>query len=203
MVSALRDGVKYANGGRSLKHLGVPCITMPMGNLADEKMPVGLSFCGKAYEDSKLLSYAFAYETESKRRVTPPLAPLLPSDEIPITTFRPTSPTMMSPTLNITSTSVMSEDTPDLDVRIVEVKGICFLSSSTKARISLEIYANGEPTHPVSWVGSNWEWTARLTRPKSNDKYPALAKVPRDQFLIVLISKSDNGRSSGSFILVD
>ncbi|SPJ75468.1 related to glu/asp-tRNA amidotransferase subunit A [Fusarium torulosum] len=203
MVSALRDGVKYANGGRSLKHLGVPCITVPMGNLADEKMPVGLSFCGKAYEDSKLLSYAFAYESASKRRVTPPLAPLLPSDEIPIAAFSPPPPTMMTPTLNIASISAVSEDTPDLDVRIVEVKGTCFLSSSTKDRISLEIYANGEPTHAVSWAGSNWEWTARLTRPKSNDKYPALAKVPRDQFLIVLISKSDNGRSSGSFILVD
>lgn len=203
MVSALRDGVKYANGGRSLKHLGVPCITVPMGNLADEKMPVGLTFCGKAYEDSKLLSYAFAYETSSKRRVTPPLAPLLPSDEITIAASKPPPPTMITPTLTITSTSVVSENTPDLDVRVVELKGTCSLSSSTEAKLSLEIYANGEPTQPVSLVGSNWVWTARLTRPKSNDKYPPLAKVPRDQFLIVLISKSDNGRSSGSFILVD
>ncbi|WZH48461.1 amidase signature domain-containing protein [Fusarium acuminatum] len=203
MVSALRDGVKYANGGRSLKHLGVPCITVPMGNLADEKMPVGLTFSGKAYDDSKLLSYAFAYETASKRRVTPPLVPLLPSDEIAIPTFKPQPSTMMTPTLNIASTSVVSENTPDLDVRKVELKGTCFLSNSTEASISLEVYANGEPTQPVSWVGSNWEWTARLTRPKSNDKYPPLAKVPKDQFLIVLIAKSDNGCSSGSFILVD
>lgn len=203
MVSALRDGVKYANGGRSLKHLGVPCITVPMGDLADEKMPVGLTFCGKAYEDSKLLSYAYAYETASRRRVTPPLAPSLLSDEITIAASKPPPPTMTTPTLNIASTSVVSENTPDLDVRTVEIKGTCFLSSSTEAPVSLEIYANGEPTQPVSWVGSNWEWTGRLTRPKSDDKYPPLAKVPRDQFLIVLISKSDNGRSSGSFILVD
>ncbi|KAI6774724.1 hypothetical protein HG530_001482 [Fusarium avenaceum] len=201
MVSALRDGVKYANGGRSLKHLGVPCITVSMGNLAEEKMPVGLTFCGKAYEDCKLLSYAFAYETMSQRRVTPPLAPLLPSDEISIAAFKP--PTMIAPTLNIASTSAVSENTPELDVRVVELKGTCSLSSSTEAKLSLEIYANGEPTQPVNWVGSNWVWTARLTRPKSDDKYPPLAKVPRDQFLIVLISKSDNGRSAGSFILVD
>ncbi|CAJ0544185.1 Ff.00g034900.m01.CDS01 [Fusarium sp. VM40] len=203
MVSALRDGVKYANGGRSLKHLGVPCITVPMGNLADEKMPVGLTFCGNAYDDSKLLSYAYAYETASKRRVTPPLAALLPSDEITIAASKPSPPTMITPILTITSTSAVSENTPDLDVRVVELKGTCSLSSSIEARLSLEIYANGEPTQPVSWVGNNWKWTARLTRPKSNDKYPPLAKVPRDQFLIVLISKSDNGRSSGSFILVD
>jgi Asp-tRNA(Asn)/Glu-tRNA(Gln) amidotransferase A subunit family amidase len=31
MRHALQDGIKYANGTRALKHLGVPCITIPMG----------------------------------------------------------------------------------------------------------------------------------------------------------------------------
>ncbi|KAL4724517.1 hypothetical protein ACLX1H_007958 [Fusarium chlamydosporum] len=203
MVSALRDGVKYANGGRSLKHLGVPCITVPMGNLAEEKMPVGLSFCGKAYDDSRLLSYAFAYEAASKRRVTPPLTPALPSDTISIAGSRPSPPTMITPTLYLASATVVSEDTPDLDVRIAKITGTCHFAGSTMASVSLEVSANGEPTNPVTWEGDNWVWTARLTRPKTTDRYPVLAEVPRDQFLIVVIAKAENGRSDGLFVLLN
>ncbi|KAL7769988.1 hypothetical protein ACKLNR_001372 [Fusarium oxysporum f. sp. zingiberi] len=203
MISALRDGVKYANGGRSLKHLGVPCITVPMGNLVKEKMPVGLSFCGRAYDDSNLLSYAFAYEEATKRREIPPLAPLLPSDEITVTASDPQSPTIITPTLEIASITAANEDSTDSDVRVVKVTGTCHLASSTEASIGLEVFANGEPTSPVSWLGNKWVWTARLTRPKREGRYPPLAKVPKDQFLIVFIAKADNGRSSGSFILLD
>ncbi|EKJ69767.1 hypothetical protein FPSE_10083 [Fusarium pseudograminearum CS3096] len=202
MIDALRDGVKYANGGRSLKHLGVPCITVPMGNLAEEKMPVGLNFCGRAYDDFSIMSYAFAYEAASKRREIPPLAPPLPSDEISIP-HSPPSLTMMTPTLEIASVTASSEDGPDSDVRMVKVTGTCKFSSSPKTSISLEVFANGELGSPVTWDGDNWVWTARLTRPKRDDKYPALTKVPRDQFLVVFIAKADNGRSSGSFILLD
>ncbi|KAF5541167.1 glu asp-tRNA amidotransferase subunit A [Fusarium phyllophilum] len=203
MMSALRDGVKYANGGRSLKHLGVPCITVPMRNLVEEKMPVGLSFCGRAYDDSNLLSYAFAYERVTKRRETPALAPLLPSDEIPLTVSRSLSPAIATPTRNITSITSISEDSPDSDVRVVRVTGTCDLADSTECSMSLEVFANGDPTSPIVWTGNNWAWTGRLTRPKRGDKYPALAKVPRDQFLIVFVAKSDNGRSAGRFTLLD
>ncbi|KAH7198998.1 amidase signature domain-containing protein [Fusarium flagelliforme] len=203
MISALRDGVKYANGGRSLKHLGVPCITVPMGNLEEEKMPVGLSFCGKAYDDSTLMSYAYAYETASNRREAPPLAPLLPSDDISVADSKPQPPTLMTPVLTVTFTTAVEEDDPNSDVRVVKVTGACHLGISTGEGVSLKVFANGEPTNAVSWEGSNWVWTGRLTRPKSTDTYPALAKVPRDQFLIVLIAKADNGRSAGSFMLID
>ncbi|KAF5229903.1 hypothetical protein FAUST_10067 [Fusarium austroamericanum] len=202
MIDALRDGVKYANGGRSLKHLGVPCITVPMGNLAEEKMPVGLNFCGRAYDDSNIMSYAFAYEAASKRREIPPLAPSLPSDEIAIPNSPP-SPTMMTPTLEIASITASSEDGSDSDIRVVKVTGTCRLESPDKTSISLDVFANGEPSSAVSWNGDDWVWTARLPRPKRDDKYPALTKVPRDQFLLVFVAKVDNGRSSGSFILLD
>ncbi|KAM0294245.1 hypothetical protein ACHAPM_011446 [Fusarium culmorum] len=202
MVDALRDGVKYANGGRSLKHLGVPCITVPMGNLEEENMPVGLNFCGRAYDDSNIMSYAFAYETASKRREIPPLAPPLPSDEIAIP-HNPPSPAMVTPTLEIASVTASNEDGPDSDVRVVKVTGTCHLASLDKTSVSLDVFANGEPSSAVSWNGDDWVWTVRLTRPKRDDKYPALTKVPRDQFLVVFVAKADNGRSSGSFILLD
>ncbi|KAG5764239.1 hypothetical protein H9Q72_007697 [Fusarium xylarioides] len=203
MMSALRDGVKYANGGRSLKHLGVPCITVPMGNLVEEKMPVGLSFCGRAYDDSNLLSYAFAYERGTKRREIPPLSPSLPSDKITTTVSSPASSTIATPTLDIASITSVNEDSNDSDVRLVKVMGTCHMPRSTESSIRLDIFANGEPTSTVSWTGKNWVWTGRLSRPKRDDKYPALAKVPRDQFLIVFMVKADNGRSAGSFTLLD
>ncbi|RGP80587.1 hypothetical protein FLONG3_1326 [Fusarium longipes] len=201
MIDALRDGVKYANGGRSLKHLGVPVITVPMGTLSEEKMPVGLSFCGRAYDDSSLLSYAFAYETASKRRESPTLAPSLPWDEIALSNPNSSPPTTTAPSLKVESITAENEDSPDIDVRIVKVTGT--IEDPTNSSVKLEVFANGEPTSPVSRNGNDWVWTARLTRPKSTDKYPALTKVPRDQFLIVFVAKVDNGRSSGSFILVD
>ncbi|KAM6525789.1 hypothetical protein FALCPG4_011324 [Fusarium falciforme] len=202
MLGALRDGVKYANGGRSLKHLGVPCITVPMGNLEQEKMPVGLSFCGKAYQDQDLLRYAFAYETVSKRRQNPPLTPSLPSDQItlPRASCRPAS--LVKPILKIVSTESISEDSSEQDVRLVTVTGTCHLASSGESS-SLSVVVNGEPSSQVSWEGDGWTWTARLTRPKVSEKYPPLAKVPRDQFMIVFVAKADNGRSAGSMILLD
>ncbi|KAM0552444.1 hypothetical protein ACHAPJ_008005 [Fusarium lateritium] len=203
MVDALRDGVKYANGGRSLKHLGVPCITVPMGNLEEEKMPVGLSFCGKAYQDSTLLSYAYAYEAASKRRESPPLTPLLPSDKIALTNSNPSRPDMAVPELKVTSVTALNEDSEDLDIREVNVSGTCHRVRSAGGPVSLEVFANGEPTSPVSWEGNNWTWTGRLTRLKVHYKYPASTKVPRDQFMLVFIAKGDNVRSAGPFTLID
>ena len=77
---SLQNGVKYSNGNRALRHLGVPTVSVPMGVLEGKQMPVNLTFAGKAYEDAKLLSLAYAYEQGTKARVPPPLTPQLDSD---------------------------------------------------------------------------------------------------------------------------
>lgn len=75
---AWSNGVWVANGNLAIRHLGVPTVTVPMGVMADIGMPVGLTFAGRAYDDSALLRFASAFEaTGSKRRIpprTPPLA---------------------------------------------------------------------------------------------------------------------------------
>jgi hypothetical protein len=53
-----------------------------MGVMNEKKMPVNITFAGKAYEDMKLLEYAYAFEQATKRRVPPPLTPELPTDLI-------------------------------------------------------------------------------------------------------------------------
>lgn len=72
-----RNGVWVANGNLAIRHLGIPTVTVPMGTMTDIHMPVGLTFLGKAYQDTALLSLAAAFECITKRRARPPLAPSL------------------------------------------------------------------------------------------------------------------------------
>jgi amidase len=61
-----RNGVWVANGNLAIRHLGIPTVTVPMGTMADIGMPVGLTFAGRAYDDTALLSYAAAFEGVGK-----------------------------------------------------------------------------------------------------------------------------------------
>ncbi|KAK7703854.1 hypothetical protein SLS64_008799 [Diaporthe eres] len=81
-AQAWRNGVKYSNGNRALRHLGVPTVSVPMGLMADKSMPVNLTFAGRAHDDVTLLKCATAYEATSRRRTAPAHAPPLPSDVI-------------------------------------------------------------------------------------------------------------------------
>lgn len=73
---SLQNGVKYSNGNRAIRHLGVPTVSVPMGVLEGKGMPVNITFAGRAFEDPKLLEFAYAFEYATKRRSSPPLAPL-------------------------------------------------------------------------------------------------------------------------------
>ncbi|MBB6287108.1 MULTISPECIES: amidase [unclassified Pseudomonas] len=74
---AWSNGVWVANGNLAIRHLGVPTVTVPMGVMADIGMPVGLTFAGRAYEDSALLRFAAAYEATGSKRLIPPRTPPL------------------------------------------------------------------------------------------------------------------------------
>lgn len=74
---AWSNGVWVANGNLAIRHLGVPTVTVPMGVLADIGMPAGLTFAGRAYDDSALLSLASAYEATGSKRLIPPRTPPL------------------------------------------------------------------------------------------------------------------------------
>jgi amidase len=72
-----RNGVWVANGNLVPRHLGIPTVTVPMGTMADIGMPVGLTFAGRAYDDTALLSLAAAFEATGARRAAPPRTPPL------------------------------------------------------------------------------------------------------------------------------
>lgn len=77
---AWRNGVWVANGNLAVRHLGIPSVTVPMGAMADIGMPVGLTFIGRAYDDSRLLRLGGAFESigaPGSRRVPPGRTPRL------------------------------------------------------------------------------------------------------------------------------
>ena len=74
---AWRNGVWVANGNLVPRHLGIPTVTVPMGTMADIGMPVGLTFAGKAWDDTALLRLAAAFEGTGRRRTAPPRTPPL------------------------------------------------------------------------------------------------------------------------------
>lgn len=78
---AWSNGVWVANGNLAIRHLGVPTVTVPMGVMPDIGMPVGLTFAGRAYDDSKLLHLASAFESTGSKRMIPPRTPPLAADQ--------------------------------------------------------------------------------------------------------------------------
>ena len=83
---AWRNGTWVANGNLVPRHLGIPCVQVPMGLMADIGMPIGLTFAGRAYDDARLLAFGAAFEAAATRpgsalggtRVPPPHTPELP-----------------------------------------------------------------------------------------------------------------------------
>lgn len=61
---AWRNGTWVANGNLVIRHLGIPTVTVPMGLMADIRMPIGLTIAGRAYDDVRLLRIAAAMEGE-------------------------------------------------------------------------------------------------------------------------------------------
>ncbi len=75
-----RNGTWIANGNLMVRHLGVPTVTVPMGLMDDIGMPIGLTFAGRAYDDTRLLALAAAFEAAGapgSRRTPPPRTPRL------------------------------------------------------------------------------------------------------------------------------
>jgi amidase len=72
-----RNGTWVANGNVVIRHLGIPTVTVPMGNMSDIGMPVGLTFAGRGCDDTNLLSFASAFDRAHKGRIAPPRTPEL------------------------------------------------------------------------------------------------------------------------------
>ena len=72
---AWSNGVWVANGNLAIRHFGIPTVTVPMGQMSDTCMPMGLTFLGRAYDDMTLLMIGTAFEVLGNWRIPPPRTP--------------------------------------------------------------------------------------------------------------------------------
>jgi Asp-tRNA(Asn)/Glu-tRNA(Gln) amidotransferase A subunit family amidase len=126
---ALQNGVKYSNGNRALRHMGVPTVSTTMGLLAGKNMPCNLTFAGRHGQDCQLLQFAQAFEKASVGRQKPPVIPDLPTDAIEVResverrVYAPPKLHIMEPhledhTLRLSGTAGLSGDAADVEISV-------------------------------------------------------------------------------------
>ncbi|MFO0038149.1 MAG: amidase family protein [Synechococcaceae cyanobacterium] len=79
------DAILYSGtGGAGIgARAGYPTIIVPAGyQILNNKNPLGLSFLAKAYEEDKLIGYAYDFEQAHAPRLSPALTPALPGETI-------------------------------------------------------------------------------------------------------------------------
>jgi Asp-tRNA(Asn)/Glu-tRNA(Gln) amidotransferase A subunit family amidase len=189
---AWSNGIKYSNGNRPIRHLGIPTISIPMGVMEDINMPVSLTFAGRAYEDTNLLRYGFAFEMATKSRIQPPLVPALDSDRI---LASDSTPNNASQGLKI-MVETQTKEIRDSEV-VVQIEG----SVNSATVTSMLCYINGQPCN-VTVKGS--QWSLMITYPVSerdghweNWTSPALK-----QTIVLIRAHDDAGSTAGKLILL-
>ena len=73
-----------ASSGSNLANLsGFPDLIVPAG-FSTEDLPIGISFLGPAFSESRLLAIGYAFEQATKARRLPVHTPLRPGDSIAV-----------------------------------------------------------------------------------------------------------------------
>ncbi|KAI9149638.1 amidase signature enzyme [Paramyrothecium foliicola] len=196
-VLAWRNGVFFSNGNYVIRQFGVPTVGVNMGLMKQKRMPMALTFAGKAYDDNKLLSYAYAFETaHPESRVAAPRTPELDTDEIPRRCSKRSLQGSEPPKLIARASRV--------DENSVHISGTVDLSASGPLD-KLEVFVDGVGVGPVNIRNGQWSVVAQ-TQPYDD----LLGDVPvrfvndPDQSLamIVVLASAHNRRSDAKLIFV-
>ncbi|KAJ5096727.1 Amidase [Penicillium angulare] len=190
---AWSNGVKYSNGNRPIRHLGVPTISVPMGVMEDTKMPVSLTFASKAYEDIALLRYGFAFEIASKSRVQPPLVPALDSDHIIIGEYVVDGTSDGPPELVV---EVQEKQIHGENVHI-QIDG----STNGATLKDLKVYINGKPCN-ASIDGTKWSIKTSYPVSERDDKWEKWESPTLKQTIVLVTALTDAGSTAGKLILL-
>ncbi|PSN70348.1 amidase signature enzyme [Corynespora cassiicola Philippines] len=179
---SLQNGIKYSNGNRAIRHLGVPTVSVPMGIMQDRKMPVNLTFAGKSGHDDKLLSFAFAFENKTARRVAPPLTPGLVTDKL----VRRIGVSRAKGIEMIAKVDASKED--DEKVRL-SLKGT--LSGDVPQNAMIEVYLDGAQSWSGGAQGTNWD--ALIEYKKMNRECLGwdLKPLPPKPIMVLVVAKAE------------
>lgn len=188
---AWSNGVRYSNGNRPIRHLGVPTVSVPMGIMEDTQMPVNLTFAGKAYEDIELLKYGYAFEAATKRRCQPVHTPPLESDKImcgkPPGKFSSQDPLEIQ--VNNKSKEIVGSEVN------IHIEG-----SVNEELDSISCYINGQSYKPVVDGG---KWSLDVSYPSStrDEPWERWSSPTLTQTIVILSASTEVHHAAGKLII--
>ncbi|TJW58142.1 MAG: amidase [Mesorhizobium sp.] len=187
---AWRNGTWVANGNLVWRHLGIPTVTVPMGAMADIGMPVGLTFAGKAYDDTALLMIAGDYERATKRRTAPPRTPALADDVFAAGSGVRRGASDAPFALKLTAETVPAGDTDEITIAL-EIE-------RAEPETVVKVYVNGEPV--IMRAGGN-RYTGRIVVPAAT--HQGFHSVWRGSYgsIVTAIAKSPDGIVGGAYVV--
>jgi len=204
---AWKNGVKYSHGNRAIRHLGIPGVTVPMGMLSPQNMPIGLTILGRAYEDVDILSAAYAYEQASKRRVAPPLTPLLKSDLISAEARK-----LSGSRPEFSVTRCVARSSPRGDTLTVEIEGLVKATDKDEFKPQLDIFIDGKAVEQsdIKIEPSQQQDVARFScqhstavPPVQDERNAVVGQVARDSTMVMALARGHvHGRPSGYLKLI-
>lgn len=156
---ALQNGVKYSNGNRALRHMGVPTVSVPMGTMESKGMPVNLTFAGKHGSDAELLRVAWEFEQATRWRVKPELTPELGTDGIAVKGLAMSASEREEERCELTITEAKLADSSSSEIAVLgEV--------ISQAECELEVYIDGMAidSTKIEREGKTWRFRASFTR---------------------------------------
>jgi amidase len=190
-ADAWRNGVLYSNGNCAIRQLGIPTVSVPMGIMADIGMPVNLTFASKAYDDSNLFRYAYAFEKAGNLRQAPKRTPALPTDTFEVTEK---AKKIGSDLPQLTATASVVEDEENKHVN---------LSGTYEGQelASLNIYVDGDEVDNVQLEGG--QWTASIIAKSVWNGRKEERGIPDPQkAMVIVLATGNTGRSAGRMLFV-
>lgn len=187
-ADAWRNGVLYSNGNCAIRQLGIPTLSVPMGVMDDTKMPVNLTFASKAYDDSNLFRYVYAFEKASKLRQAPTRTPALATDAILLRT-KERNIKSGPPQLTVEVTGVDTADNRKLAISGTIGKDV----------LDLHVYVDGDELDGVEIIDGNWSAdSGNLSSWKGRQEEKGVPSP--DRAMVVVLAGGKNGRSTGKMV---
>ncbi|KAF5639073.1 amidase [Fusarium sp. NRRL 52700] len=185
------NGVLYSNGNCAIRQFGIPTVSVPMGVMADTKMPVNLTFASKAYDDKNLFRYAYAFEKASSLREKPSRTPQLKTDTIMSgKESKDMGSTPPHLTLDATASTLDGE-------RCLNISG----TVDEDELFELHVYVDGEELEDVKVANGKWEVQVKVERTQRSR--PEEISVPDfSKAMVLALVKGKKGRTSASMVFV-
>lgn len=174
---AWRNGTVFSNMNHVMRHLGIPSISVPMGIMDDTGMPVGLTFAGPAYTDTKLMRWAFDYESASPKRVAPASVPELDTRRAS-DAERATQPAAGEPPLNY------------MPALAIKISGDGTINTSGCVNLTIRVDMSMEPPPPSEQdlrlsvsivVDGTKSFTFETENPSKHEVFPVSLEVPASE----------------------